>query len=128
MPLRPLPIPFKVGIDICSIPRVRSLLLAASPEQLAKEGPSVNIRGENVKLEDAPVRRVPFEPIKSVSRETNEHLAKMYRHLNPHFLVKLFRPEEIATLRSLHQRVVGGLAHERIYQHVAGRYVTHLIV
>jgi hypothetical protein len=42
-------------------------------------------------------------------------------HLNPNFIARFMRPEEIALLRSLYQELAGTMAHERLYEHIAGR-------
>ena len=53
--------------------------------------------------------------------KTNEYLKKMNRHLNPHFLTKLFRAEEIEFVHQLHEKFAGGLAHDRLFEYIAGR-------
>ena len=126
MPLRPLPVPYRIGTDICSISRVRTALLRedATPRSrrgLAKDGLWSGLHDDR---NDQLTRRArEFDPSAGFDDRTNEYLKSMNRHLNPRFLSRLFRAEEIEMVHELHTRVAGGLGHTKLFEHIAGRYV-----
>jgi hypothetical protein len=122
MPLRPLPLPYKVGIDICFIPRIRSLLLAGGRSFKAFQ-PISHQRDVITLTRDIPRRSAEFVGIPSLDRRSNETLRYMSVHLNPNFLAKLLRPEEITMIHGLYQKVAETMGHERLFEYVAGRYV-----
>ncbi len=121
MPLRPLPLPYSVGIDICSIPRIRGLLL--TERYNLREDFNAQYPGERAVKTGIPRRRVPYKEMNYLPRRTNDHLRVMSVHLNPNFLAKFLRPEEIASFRySTYQRCSESpLVHDRLFEYLAGR-------
>jgi hypothetical protein len=123
MPLRPLPTPYKIGVDICHIPRIRRVLLASHYNRKPD-----NVNTAAIGHVDGPAKsnRIPtrdgfFRAPSGMSEKVQNDLTKMSTHLNLHFLRRLFRDDELQSLRHVYKAVAGTEAHERLFQYVAGR-------
>ena len=65
---------------------------------------------------------MPFSPIRYCDDTSNVHLEAMSEHLNPLFLSRLFRREELVLFRKYYNMVAGkGPTHHRLFEMVAGR-------
>lgn len=118
MPIRPLPVPYKIGVDICSISRVRNLI---TRESLVGKRAIRSTLTIDANQDEIPERKQHFQKIVSLDVQTNAHLEAMNTHLHPRLLAKLFRPEEIVTLRRYYDERAGSANHHRLFDYIAGR-------
>ncbi|KIW06073.1 hypothetical protein, variant [Verruconis gallopava] len=98
MVLRALPTPYRIGTDICRIPRIRRILSAGSRGHASSREESSHFRG-----------------LPSLDDRTNKYLEEMSGHLNPYFLARLFRPGEIAALAQKYGRVANTMSHDSLW-------------